>query len=91
LSPFGSLRWGEVTALRRLDLDLDAGTVQVRGALVERSTGQLIRGLPKPRAGLRAVTLPRPVVDVLRQHLSERVGPDGEALVFTGDKGPCGT
>src|SRR4051794_28359264 len=86
VTTFGSLRWGEVTALRRMDIDLDAGTVQVRGAFVERSTGELIRGLPKSRAGLRAVTLPGPVVEMLGQHLAERVVPDPEALVFTGEK-----
>ena len=37
LATFASLRWGEVTALRRCDLDLDAGSVRVRAAYVERS------------------------------------------------------
>ncbi len=39
LATFASLRWGEVTALRRCDIDLEAGTVRVRAAFVERSTG----------------------------------------------------
>jgi integrase len=37
LAAFASLRWGEVTALRRCDLVLDAGTVRVRAAFTERS------------------------------------------------------
>jgi integrase len=65
VTTFGSLRWGEVTALRRVDVDLVSGTLHVWGAFVERSTGELIRGLPKSRAGLRVVTLPRPVAEVL--------------------------
>jgi integrase len=36
LAAFASLRWGEVTALRRRDIDLAGGTVSVRGAYVER-------------------------------------------------------
>jgi integrase len=87
VTTFGSLRWGEVTALRRMDVDLDAGTLHVRSAFVERSTGELIRGLPKSRAGLRVVTLPRPIVELLAAHLAERVAAHPESLVFTGDKG----
>jgi len=87
VTTFGSLRWGEATALRRMDLDLNAGTLQIRSALVERSTGELLRGLPKSRAGLRTVTLPRPVVDLLSAHLDEHVGAEPESLIFVGDKG----
>ncbi|GAA2801459.1 hypothetical protein GCM10020219_085970 [Nonomuraea dietziae] len=36
LAPFVSLRWGEVAALRRMDLDLAKGTVSVRQQHVER-------------------------------------------------------
>jgi integrase len=47
LATFASLRWGEITALTRADLDLDAGTVRVRLAYVERSNGELVLGPPK--------------------------------------------
>jgi excisionase family DNA binding protein len=46
---FASLRWGEITALTRSDIDLDGGTVRVRAAFVERSSGQIILGPPSPR------------------------------------------
>lgn len=59
LATFASLRWGEVVALRRMDLDLNAGTVTVRQAQVELDTGELIIGPPKSRAGLRTVALPK--------------------------------
>jgi hypothetical protein len=36
LATFASLRWGEVTALRRCDLDLTPGCVRVRAAFSER-------------------------------------------------------
>src|SRR6185312_6308984 len=32
LVAFASLRWGEATALRRCDVDLEAGTVRIRAA-----------------------------------------------------------
>lgn len=38
LATFASLRWGKITALTLGDLDLEAGTVRVRVAFVERST-----------------------------------------------------
>jgi integrase len=34
LATFASLRWGEVIALRRSDLDLAAGTVRIRAAFI---------------------------------------------------------
>jgi hypothetical protein len=56
--------------LRRCDLDLEAGTVRVRAAFVERSTGEILLGPPKSRAGRRVVGIPRAIIPVLREHLS---------------------
>ena len=58
LATFASLRWGEATALRRSDLDLEARTVRVRAAYVERSTGEMLLGPPKSKAGRRIVGIP---------------------------------
>lgn len=87
LAVFGSLRWGEVTALRRCDIDVGRGTVTVRGALSERSTGEIVLGPPKSAAGLRSVTLPAPVLEQLRGHLDIYVEPGDQAWVFTGPTG----
>jgi integrase len=84
LATFASLRWGEVTALRRADLDLTRATVRVRLAYVERSTGELILGPPKSRAGRRVVGIPQAIVPALREHLSAYVGAEPDALLFTG-------
>ena len=59
LATFASLRWGEATALRRCDLDLTAATVRVRASYVERSTGEMLIGPPKSKAGRRSVGIPR--------------------------------
>lgn len=87
VAAFGSLRWGEAAALRRRDVDLDTGCVYVRRSLSERSTGEIVEGPPKSRAGARAVALPRPVLVALADHLATFSDTDLDALVFTGDKG----
>gem|GEM_PF-3099489 len=87
LATFASLRWGEVTALRRCDIDLDAGTVRVRATYAERSTGELILGPPKSKASRRTVGIPHVIVPDLRHHLAVFVKADSGALAFPGAKG----
>ncbi|MEV4888817.1 site-specific integrase [Nonomuraea sp. NPDC055795] len=87
LATFASLRWGEITALKRADLDLDAGTVRIRAAYIERSTGEMVLGPPKSRAGLRIVGIPQAIIPALRDHLKTYVKDEPTALVFTGPKG----
>jgi integrase len=87
LATFASLRWGEVIALRRCDLDLQARTVRIRAAVVERSTGELLIGPPKSKAGRRVVGIPAAIVPALHEHLSIYVKGNAGALVFSGVKG----
>jgi integrase len=87
VATFGSLTWGEVTALRRADVDESHEVVRVRSAFSRRCSGEIVRGQPKSRASVRAVVLPRPVMELLAAHLSEHVHADPDTLVFTGDKG----
>jgi integrase len=88
VTTYGSLRWGEVTALRRNDFDPLSGVVRIRTAFSRDYSGKIQRGAPKSRAGHRAVVLPRPIADRLSAHLDGgRVGDDEEALIFPGDKG----
>ena len=87
VATFASLRFGEVTALRRMDIDLFRGAVVVRQAFTELRGRGLVVGPPKSRAGLRTVSLPSGVVAELREHLEEFVPLDPTALVFTGPKG----
>jgi integrase len=87
LATFASLRWGEVIALRRSDLDLTAGSVRVRASYVERSTGEIQLGPPKSRAGRRVVGIPAVIVPALREHLAVFVQPEPDALVFPAPKG----
>ena len=87
VAAFGSLRWGEVTALRRSDVDTAAGTVRVQVAYVELRDGSMVLGPPKSKAGVRTVSLPAGVVQLLAEHVAAYVGEAGDALVFTGPQG----
>jgi integrase len=87
LTTFASLRWGEVTALTRADLDLKARAVRVRATYVRRDSGPLLLGPPKSRAGRRVVGIPAAIVPDLENHLAKYVKPDAGALVFTGIMG----
>lgn len=87
LAAYGLLRWGELTALTRQRIDLGAGTVEVVEQAFELSGGTRVLGPPKTDAGRRTVTLPEFVVDELADHLRRYVGPEPDAVVFTGPKG----
>ena len=89
LATFASLRWGEVTALQRCDLDLDAGSVRVRHAFTERRSpgGEISLGPPKSKAARRMVGIPAVIIPALREHLAAFVKPEPDALVFPGPMG----
>jgi integrase len=87
LATFGSLRWGELAALTRGNVDVEAGLLHVRFSLVELGDGQLVVGPPKTAAGRRTIALPVAVLPDLDDHLRSYVGAGNEALVFTGPKG----
>jgi integrase len=87
LGTFASLRWGELAALRRTNLDLDAGVVRVVGALAELDGGRLIEDTPKSRAGRRVVAIPKEIIPDLRWHLDEFAEAEGDGRVFVGPKG----
>jgi integrase len=86
LATYASLRWGELAALRRVDLDLGGATVRVERTQVEVG-GQVTEGPTKSRAGRRVVAFPPALVPLLRRHLAEYVGEELNALVFTGPTG----
>jgi integrase len=83
---FTGLRWGELIALRRRDIDLVRQTVAVHRSFIEHE-GRIVVGPTKSEAGVRVVALPSVLVDELSDHLATRVGPGPDALVFTGERG----
>jgi integrase len=87
LTTFACLHWGEVSALRRQDVDADAGVIRVRQTFTEVRGVGLLLGPPKPRAGLRTVSVPAAILPALRDHLAAYVDDNAEALVFTTPSG----
>lgn len=82
LAVFGSLRWGELAALRRCDLDLDEQTVRIVRQLTEIS-GHLTFGPPKTQAGKRTVAVPDLIIPVTGWHLDNFTQPGDDALIFS--------
>jgi integrase len=80
---FGSLRWGEITALARMDVNFERSTIRVRRQLLELRSGAMQFGPPKSRAGDRTVSLPISVMAELKEHLDTVADPQPDALVFT--------
>lgn len=87
LAAFASLRWGEVTALRRQAIAEDASTVRIVLAHTEVVGRGIVVGPPKSRAGIRTVAVPTAIRPDIIEHLSSYVAATADALVFTGIQG----
>ena len=87
LAAWCSLRLGELLALTRGDIDLQAGSVRIDKAAAELKHGERVIGPPKTEAGVRITAMPPHVIPLMEEHL--RVFSDlGEnALVFVGTHG----
>lgn len=87
LTVFGSLRWGELAALRRADVDLNAQTVRISRQLVELRGGGFGFAPTKSDAGKRVVVIPAAIMPIVREHV-ERMGKvDDDRLIFTSPEG----
>ena len=87
LATFANLRFGELAALRRGQLDLDACEVRVNASTWEMDDGRLIDGDPKSHAGTRTVAFPADIVPELADHLERFAEASPNGLVFIGPKG----
>lgn len=86
LGAWCALRFGELVALRRRDLDLKNQVVHVRRA-VTTVVGERIVGTPKSDAGRRTVTIPPHIIPALREHVRVHVAFGADALVFPSASG----
>jgi integrase len=92
LGAYGSLRWSELVAVRRDDLDLEARTVRIDEKVVE-VRGRFEWGPPKTESSERVVDLPNLVIKPLAEHLlrfpplTETDDEHHRGLVFYGERG----
>ncbi|MFB8115943.1 tyrosine-type recombinase/integrase [Streptomyces sp. NPDC055962] len=87
LAAFTGLRFGELAALQRHDVDLDRRTVAVRRALAETRTDGILVKAPKSAAGVRTVAFPASLTESLSAHLTAYAEPGRTGLLFTGARG----
>jgi integrase len=81
LAAFSSLRWSELAALRKEDIDLEACTVRVTRKINYPPGAGHTFGPPKSRAGVRDVVFAALIVPDLAAHLDSITSP--AALAFT--------
>jgi len=81
LAAWCGLRFGEITELRRKDVDTTHGVVKVRRAVV-RVDGEFVVGTPKSDAGTRDVTIPPHLLPIVRAHLASNITGGRDGLLF---------
>lgn len=86
LASWCALRFGELVALRRNDIDIDDGLVRIRRQAVRVEGGWQI-GDPKSDAGVRDVAIPPHIIPAVKRHLTKHVGPQKNALLFPAKTG----
>ncbi|WP_404433134.1 tyrosine-type recombinase/integrase [Microbacterium lacus] len=82
LAAWSSLRYGELFALARRNVDLEAQTLRVERALIAVPGQPIQYGPTKTRKSRRTVHLPAFVVAILAAHLEAHVPADPDALLF---------
>jgi integrase len=84
---FTSLRFGELAALTRHDVDLDKVEVTVQKSQAELRGGRRKIKKPKSAAGVRTVAIPKIILGELREHLEQFAESGPAGVVFVGPKG----
>ena len=82
-----ALRFGELTELRRGDVDTKAGILRIRRAVVCVG-GRFVVKEPKPEAGIRDVNIPPHLLPMVREHLLEHTAPGLDGLLFPSRNDP---
>lgn len=86
LASWCALRFGELTELRRRDVDIDEGVIRVRRGVVRVAEG-FKETTPKSDAGVRDVAIPPHLVPAVRDHLVDHVAPGADSLLFPAQQG----
>jgi integrase len=87
LAAFAQLRFGELIALRRNNVDFDKMELRVRRATAEMEDGTQVDGDPKSEAGKRPISVPEGLRSDIETHLERyaQAGPAGR--LFVGPQG----
>lgn len=95
LAAWCALRFGELTELRRSDveiLELDGaklGSLRIARGVVRTRSGQKIIKDPKSEAGKRTVAIPPHLIPAIEDHLAEHVAASKGALLFPSRNDPA--
>jgi integrase len=87
LAAWCALRFGELTELRRSDVDSKEGVLRVRRAVV-LANGKFIVKEPKSDAGIRDVAIPPHLLPAVRHHLLQHTAPGPDGLLFPSRQDP---
>jgi integrase len=90
LAAFTQLRYGELMALRRRDVDMASGVLRVKASVTQVRRVRTLKG-PKSPAGYRRVAIPAVLWPDVQHHIKSfaEAGPEGR--VFVGPKGATPT
>jgi integrase len=86
LAAWCGLRFGELTELRRSDLDMRNGRIKIRRAVVHLN-GEIIVGTPKSDAGVRDVAIPPHLLPIVKSHIAEHAEFGRDGLLFPASGG----
>jgi integrase len=86
LASWCALRFGELTELRRMDIDTRDEVIRIRRAVV-RAGGGFQATTPKSDAGVRDVAIPPHLLPAIENHLTKHVGEKRDALLFPARQG----
>lgn len=81
-----ALRFGEVTELRRQDVDLRGSRIRIRRAVVLVDRERIV-STPKSEAGIRDVSIPPHLLPLVREHLTKHAQPGPAGLLFPAASG----
>jgi integrase len=88
LAAWTQLRFGELTELRRKDVDVKHGVLHVRRGVVHtKKTKTSEVGTPKSDAGVRDVTIPPHLMPLVREHLHGTISGGRDGLLFPASHG----
>lgn len=82
LAAWLAMRFGELTELRRRDIDLRDEVVRIRLGVVRTKKDGFKVGTPKSDAGIRDVAIPPHLIPAIEDHLAKHVGAKSDSLLF---------